>query len=359
MPSSISNFEFERPVPDLPWRGMVLTVVLLTSLASVAWEIRVRAWGYAPTLNDTPDLWAQRRAAVQPDSVVIIGDSRAHFDLDLDQLEQGLGSRPVQLALDGSCAYPVLADLANDEHFHGTIICSLVPGMFMVTGGGPMAHSEDAIKRYHTRTLAQRSGLLLGTLLEEHVAFMKQGELTLDALLAKVPLPPRAGTGHPPGPPYFGSLDRERRERMVEQCAQPGPLQDRVKYGWPPLFTEPPPPRYIPPEVFHARMAKAEETRFHDIATSVAKLRARGGKIVFVRFPFAGELKKIEDRDTPRTGPWTRILRDTGAPGIYFEDYPELASFNCPEWSHLSAPDSVEFTKRLVPHLKQALAQWR
>ncbi len=42
-------------------------------------------------------------------------------------------------------------------------------------------------------------------------------------------------------------------------------------------------------------------------------------------------------------------------PGIYFEDYPELADFTCPEWSHLSAGDSVEFTKRLVPHLRAAL----
>ena len=87
------------------------------------------------------------------------------------------------------------------------------------------------------------------------------------------------------------------------------------------------------------------------------KIRDRGGRVVFVRFPVSGELKKHEDKLTPRAGPWTRLLKDTGAPGIYFEDYPELASFKCPEWSHLSAPDSVEFTKRLVPHLRSALAQ--
>ena len=105
-----------------------------------------------------------------------------------------------------------------------------------------------------------------------------------------------------------------------------------------------------------AGMGQAFEARFKDTATAVQKLRARGGKIVFVRFPVTGELKKLEDQVTPRAGPWSRIIKDTGAPGIYFEDYPELASFNCPEWSHLSAPDSVEFTKRLVPYLKKALA---
>jgi hypothetical protein len=69
----------------------------------------------------------------------------------------------------------------------------------------------------------------------------------------------------------------------------------------------------------------------------------------------SGDLKAFEDRTTPRAGTWDRLLRETGAPGIYFEDFPELASFTCPEWSHLSAGDSVEFTKRLVPHLRSAI----
>jgi hypothetical protein len=102
-------------------------------------------------------------------------------------------------------------------------------------------------------------------------------------------------------------------------------------------------------------MEAAKEARFHDVAAAVGKLRARGGKIVFVRFPVTHGLKELEDKATPRTGIWDRLLRETGVPGIYFEDYPELASFDCPEWSHLSAPDSVEFSKRLVPHLRTAL----
>jgi hypothetical protein len=152
-------------------------------------------------------------------------------------------------------------------------------------------------------------------------------------------------------------MDRDRRNWMIEQAARPGKLQDRVRSVWPALFTPPPPPSYIPREAFMAGMGKAIEARFADTAAAVKKIRARGGKVIFVRFPVSGPLKELEDKATPRAGPWTRILRETGAPGIYFEDHPELAGFTCPEWSHLSAPDSVEFTKRLLPHLKQALAQ--
>jgi hypothetical protein len=143
---------------------------------------------------------------------------------------------------------------------------------------------------------------------------------------------------------------------MIEQCVVPeGELAKRVQQIWIPLFTPPPPPTYIPKDVFMADMGKAIEARFRDIVNAVEQLRARGGKIVFVRLPVTGELKAIEDRITPRAQIWEPLLQRTAVAGIYFEDFPELKSFNCPEWSHLSAGDSVEFTKRLVPHLRLSL----
>ncbi len=356
-PSEIAPRDYERPIPALPWRGMTVIVVLVVIAAAAAWEFYCRSIGYGPTLNDNEDLWAEARRRVEPESIVIVGDSRAWFDLDLDELQKGSGKRPVQLAAGGSCAYPVLADLANDERFHGTIICSVVPRMFFAPPGSPpMDRSEKAVRRYHTQTLAQRASQCLAMPLEEHVAFLKQEELTLEDLLKRLPIPNRPGAlVLPRFPPYFQSEDRERRARMIEQCAQAGELQSRIQQIWLPLFTPPPPPTYIPQEVFTEKMKKAKEDRFRDTTAAVAKLRARGGKIVFVRFPLTGELKALEDRITPRSDIWNSLLKRTGTPGIYFEDYPELSSFNCPEWSHLSAGDSVEFTKRLIPHLRSAL----
>jgi hypothetical protein len=173
----------------------------------------------------------------------------------------------------------------------------------------------------------------------------------------RLPIPNRPYAQVPPRmPPYFGTLDRERRARMIEECAQPGSeLAKRVQQIWIPLFTSPPPPSYIPKDVFMAKIGEAIAGRFRDTVKAVEKLRARGGKIVFVRFPRSGELKALEDRDTPRAQTWDPLLKSTAAPGIYYEDFPELKGFECPEWSHLSAGDSVEFSKRLVPHLRQAL----
>ncbi|MFI5336870.1 MAG: hypothetical protein ACHQ5A_08805, partial [Opitutales bacterium] len=225
MPSSTSSFD--RVIPVLPWGGIVLAVTLLTGAAVVAWEVHARSAGYIPTLNDTNDVWADRREAVQPDSIVIIGDSRALFDTDLDEIEKGLGKRPVQLALVGSCAYPILANLADDETFHGTVICSLLPAIYLAPGGPPVANSEKALKRYRTRTVAQRASNGIGLWLEERIAFLKEEDLTLGALLKHVNLPNRPGALLPPQlPPYFSTMDRERRTRMAEACAFPSPLQD-------------------------------------------------------------------------------------------------------------------------------------
>jgi len=357
MPSSTSSFE--RVIPARPWRGMTVTVVMILALAMAAWEIRCRSLGYGVTLNDSEDLWARVRRQVEPESIVIIGDSRALFDLDLDEIEHGIGKRPLQLAQAGSCAYPVLHDLAQDLRFHGTIICSIVPRLFFAPPQAPpYSVAQKALQRFHDATYSRRFSLLLSMPLEEHIAFLKQDDLTLSEMLDDLPIPNRPYALVPPKfPPYFATIDRERRARMVERCAQPGPLQDRVKTGWIPLFTPPPPPTYIPHDAFFASMQRAVEGRFHDIKSDVDHLRARGAKVIFLRLPVTLDLKALENQLTPRAAFWDRLLKETAAPGIHFEDYPELASFDCPEWSHLSAGDSVEFTKRLAPHLRTTLGR--
>ena len=358
MHSSTSNFDFNRVIPALPWRHLALATSAIVLVAAAAWEIRARRLGYVPSLNDTTDLWAQERRKLKPDSIVVIGDSRALFNTDLDALEAAFGQRPLQLALAGTSGYPVLADLVADKNFKGTIIASLLPALWLVPQGPPVDEAKAAIKRFQDQTVAQRVSHQLGVLLEERLACLKQEDLTLKQLLNRIRLADRPGALVPPAlPPYFQTTDRDRRTWMAPACAVPGPLQDRVKFGWLPLFQPPPPPSWIPQDQFLKGVEAAIEKRFQDTAAAVREFRARGGKLVFVRFPYTGKLKEIEDAATPRAGPWERILKESGAPGIYYSDHPELSGFDCPEWSHLSGPDSVEFTKRLVPHLQAALAR--
>ena len=350
--------EFERPIPPAPWRGVAVVITIIVIAATMAWEFYARSLGYAPTLNDNEDLWVLARERVQPESIVIIGDSRAWFDCDLDELQKGLGKRPIQLAIAGSTTFPVLDDLAKDASFHGTIICSFVPMLFFAPPGSPpMERAEKTVKRFHNQTPAQHVSEYLAMPLEEHIAFLKPDDLSLEALLNELPIPNRPGAQVPPRfPPYFDVVDHERRARMWEKCAEPGSeLAKRIQQIWLPLFTPPPPPSYVPRDVFMAKIKEGIQKRFADTAAAVEKIHARGGKVVFVRFPHTGGLKELEDKLTPRQQNWDPLLRMTHSPGIYYSDFPDLSGFDCPEWSHLTAGDSVEFSKRLVPHLRTAL----
>lgn len=357
MHSSTSNFDFVRDVPNAPWRAILATVGLLTATAVGGWEYYARHNGYEPTLNDTPDLWAEKRASVRPDSLVLIGTSRMLFDIDLDVVEEGLGQRPTQLSIVGSSPFPILADLAADESFRGTVVLDVVPAMYLAPAGPPVEASQKALRRYHHWNYSQRWGHQLGKVLEQQVAFLKQEDLTLAKLLEKLPIPNRAHALIGPAfPPYFYSLDEDRRARMTPEAAQVGhPLQQRVANGWLPLFSPPPPPTFIPPQVFGEMMGKAVEARFRETANHVARIRARGGKVVFVRLPVTGPLVEREEKLAPEAATWGRLVKENNVPAIHFAEHPELRAFDCPEWSHLSAPDSVEFTRRLVPHLKNAL----
>ena len=358
MHSSTSNFDFVRTTPDVPWRRVLLAVALLSTAATAAWEIHARVSGYTPTLNDTPDLWAEARAKVKPDSIVLLGTSRMLFDMDLDVLEQGLGRRPTQLALVGSSPFPILADLAADESFRGTVLLDIVPAMFLApTGSPPVEASEKALRRHRTWNHAQKWSHRLALPLENHVAFLRQEDLTLGKLLEEIPVPNRAhALVGPKFPPYFYTLDRDRRARMVPAAAIIGsPLQQAVVNVWLPLFTPPPPPRFIPSEQFKQMMEQGLEARFRETAKHVAKIQSRGGKVVFLRLPVTGPLAEREEQLAPRAVTWDRLVKESAVPAIHFAEHAELSAFNCPEWSHLSAEDSVEFTRRLVPHLQAAL----
>lgn len=346
-----------RTIPDRPWGRLAVITAVAIAILAAAWELRCRSAGYIAGLDDTRDLWVEQRRAVQPDDIVIIGSSRALFDLDLDELEHGLGKRPKQLALVGSCVYPNLKDLADDQAFHGTVLCDVVPGLLLVPPMAPPYHNAlRAIERNRTQTIAQRWSHLLSLPLERCFACLQQDDLTLAALLQRIRIPDRERAQIGPAlPPCFSTIDRDRRTRMAERVHTDAALRERVKNGWIPLFTPPPKPSWIPDQAFGAYMHGMVEGRFADLAAAVQAIRARGGRVVFLRQPSTGDLRQVEERFAPRAVVWDRLLRDCAAPGIVAEDHPELMVFDIPEWSHLDAAGSVGYTRLLLPYLRTAL----
>lgn len=346
-----------RKIPVVAWTRLLWATLVAVMLGSMAWEVACRRQGYEAGLDDTSDLWAEARRTVRPDSTVMVGSSRGLFNFDLDALQEGLGTRPIQLCLVGSSPAPIMMNLAEDLSFHGTVILDLVPGMVpMPETAPPYQNALRAIRREKEQTWADWMGHQLSLPLERSLACLQQEDLTLSSLLKNIEVPNRSHTQLPPAlPPYFYTIDGDRRARMTMEVETRPALGERIKYGWLPLFTPPPKPVWIPDEAFGPAMGQMVERRIGELVQAIKTIRARGGKVVLVRMPSTDKLRVLEERITPREIFWERILRESGAPGIWFEDIPELASFTCPEWSHLSAVDSVTFTRRLVGHLRQRL----
>jgi hypothetical protein len=92
------------------------------------------------------------------------------------------------------------------------------------------------------------------------------------------------------------------------------------------------------------------------VANDVAKIRARGGNVVFVRFPASGPAYSSEARSFPRSLSWEPLLHKTGATGVNFADHPQLQGYNLPEWSHMSAADAPRFTQALAGLIVRCIA---
>ncbi|MFQ5651457.1 MAG: hypothetical protein ACE5IY_16095 [bacterium] len=358
MPSSTSNFE--RAIPGGNWAAYFGATLLLTLALLGGWEAYWRNAGYAPTLNDTTDLWAAARTQLKdsrPGRTVLVGSSRMLFDFDLDVYARYFKTEPpIQLAVAGSTPLLILEHLADDQSFIGTVLCGVVPGLFFVPEGPPVEWAKNAINRYKQWAPSQRSGTWLGVQLEKRLAFLQQEDLTLNQLLASLDIPNRANAQIPPAlPPYFQWMTSDRRARLWEGATFDTPRAHRIQQIWIPLFTPPPPPPGMAPETFKEMYMASVESYLERTRDAVDKIRNRGGRVVFIRCPSSGTLREMEARFSPRPVFWETILARTGAPGIHFEDHPTLSDFRCPEWSHLTDDDATRFTENLMPILAEIL----
>jgi len=84
---------------------------------------------------------------------------------------------------------------------------------------------------------------------------------------------------------------------------------------------------------------------------AVAKIRAHGGEVIFVRPPSAPELRRHEDERLPRARGWNALLAAAKVQGIHADDVPAMKGLLIPEYSHLSRGCAAVFTDAYVRQL--------
>ncbi|HLF62809.1 MAG TPA: hypothetical protein VI603_03615 [Saprospiraceae bacterium] len=333
----------------------LITLVLIITLLGV-WEYAARRMGYEPWLDDDKHLWAEQRAKAEktgPEDVVLTGSSRVLFDIQLDEWEQETGRRPIMLALPGSSPLPVVKDIVERSTFAGTMIIGVTPPLYFsppMDTPSPWHRAMEQVNHYHKRTLAERFGHWLSLPLQRTFAFLRNegdtfyNDLDLATLVKRVHMKHRV-LDHPPFP-CFGNVDRDRNMTMIDRTVTDTAYANMIKRVW--GFFGQQRPSATPEQIEQLRAAILGMS-----AGLVKQFEARGGKVIFVRCPSQGPFFAGENMGMPRATYWDELLKATGCPGYYFEDYEFMNKYTLPEWSHLSAPDAKTFTRDLVRQMKQ------
>lgn len=331
------------PTANLSKAALIMLFVVVVSL--ISWEYFWRSNGFGIAYNDDEALWAKNRTKVyQPmdKATVIIGSSRIKFDLDIPTWEKTTGENVVQLALHGSCPRLAMVDLGNDENFKGKLIIDITEGLFF--GDWEDKRMKSRVKFSKDATPAERVSAKVGFALESQFVFIDKELFSMSALLADLRIPDRKGI-RPEGifPKKFSYTNFQRQEVMTDEFAKDTAMQREVTNLW---------SMWGAHSKEHGITGDTLQKNFTEVQTAVGKIKARGGKVVFVRTPSSGVYWANEPISHPRAQYYDKLLSLTGCSGVHFMDYPELKNFVCPEWSHLTHEDAILYTKGLIKILE-------
>ncbi len=320
MRSSTSNSEWVKT-----W---VLALTLAAGFLG-GWECVLRAMGHKPTIVDGPSLWSYWREQAKGDKVlVVLGDSRPQLGWSNAASEKELpGYRAIQLAV-GGLASPVavLRDLAEDPGFRGIVVvciaeCGFVPELWDLQAPYVACYRN----RWH---LNDRLNLAASCTLHDSLVLLHP-TLKLDQLMIHA-------AKYKTLPSVF-YLDTFLNRNSVADYSRAN--LDEVREL----------------NLSHARRhgdkgISASEWLASAMALEpyVEAIQGRGGRVVYVRYPTAGELWQRDEEAYPKQEFWDALARKTGAMCIHFKDYPSLSCYACPDFSHLNYDDVEPFTAALV-----------
>lgn len=320
----------------------VLTLFIV-AVFIVCWEGFWRSKGFTPTFNDDKALWAAKRTEVyrNPDhATIFIGSSRIKFDLDIPTWKTLTKEEAIQLSLVGTSPILLLKDLAEDERFKGKLVIDVTEELFF--SKNPFFHksAKDVIAYYKKQTPSERLSASINFALESKLAFLEESKFSLNTLLNDLQLTNRPGVFSFPAFPKGFDLTKYDRQTYMSRMF----LSDSSDLKWQTTIWS----TLVLGDKTPPVAGEALNSVFSEIKTAVNRIRARGGRVIFIRTPSSGVMAEEEQKTYPRTDYWDQLLLHTKCEGIHYADYPETKDLVCPEWSHLSPEQAAGYTHHLA-----------
>ena len=303
-------------------------------------EVLGRYAGFTPSNESPLESWAQIREKVEQNkqsAIVVVGASRAVAGIDPEVIRrESRGKPPVfQLSRWGSSPLYILKDLIEDSQFGGTVIVTFAPSVFLVLNSSQTKETKKYIKywrdQYHIPS--KRTERWLRSFFEPFTFGLHNLHPARIAkrLLLKQELPKPFG--------FYTRRDRMRYVRPsqnnptdFETCGDLGLSED---------------------ESIETKVKREQEFNqlLGDLKILERRLKANGGRLIFVRMPSEGNFRRLENILFPRARYWDKFGQ-AGFETIHFEDYPDLQvpTMDC---SHLDGVAAGEFSSALVRLLEQ------
>lgn len=327
----------------MPLAGGVLIALLLFALLETA----VRMLGFTPGVRDGADLWGLMRAQANDEhAIVLAGGSRIQLDIDTKRLAQLSGQPVVQLAIDGQSFQPVLRDLAGDPDFHGTLLIDAMDQNLTVGIDETRAQGWINYWHQHLRTeMSARSDAWLALLLQQTSAWYA-AEAPWQVMLQYI-ASGAAGTHY-----LVSAPDRSRRadygspemqanfyaRRILRNFAKPVDTSGVQTIGDLEALVGALLDQEVP-----ANLPGFDENS-KNIAEWTRQIETRGGRVIFLRLPSWGLVRRIEDVRYPRSMYWDRLVATADVDALHFTDEATLATYQPPDGSHLDQRDIGRFT---------------
>jgi hypothetical protein len=334
-----------RDVPARPWAHIFVVGLLLVIALTAGWEFYWRAYGAIPGIRDDEALWARERRRVdegEGNASVFIGSSRTFFDLQPSVWERLSGRRPIQLAINGTSPLSPLEDLANDPLFTGRLLIGVAPDLFF----SGSEHHKGLVHYFHKESPSQRVAKVLSMHLVEPWLAFYDPDFALFTVLRRQPWPERKGLAGL-AVRKLQITDAGRGSYMWSKLETDSAYRDLARSIWAEDFNDPPP---TPAEALEKK--RIMDQQIARSSAAIARLQARNVPVIFVRDPSRDDYLAFENSNFPRHSSWDILLDKSKAPGIYFEDYPQLQGYELPEWSHMTRASAERYTEALYKLLE-------
>jgi hypothetical protein len=311
-----------------------LIAALLALAALVAAERHWRALGYQPNILDSAQLWSLERGRLYGGDripLAILGASRIEFGTDLALMRERLPKyEPVMLAINGRFPLAVLRDLAEDEAFHGAVLCDVdARGLSkqhreMQAGYASYFHNQWTPSwRIHREALTRWQQWLVIANPDFSVAALGKH------LFA-------GGEAFRPYHRFHADRTGDIDFTQVDVSAVTQHFAQVLREG---TITKAP----VTPEQWLRELDQVNEW--------VRRIQARGGTVIFYETPTLADAHEIDERAFPRQLYWDRFAATTPARMLNSADVPRLASARLPDQVHVDFRDKPNLTEALVAAL--------